>query len=395
MVSANRVLLITHDFPPVGGPSVKRVAKFAKYLGHFGWNVSVLTTRVAGLAPLDSSRLDDLRGIQVHRTPAPKLFLTVMRLRRLLGGKFKPEADMAGPSGKRVGPWDPRAWLIPDAKILWVPFGLLWALTRRHHDRSDVVMSTIPTPSAAVVGWLIARAWHVPHVVDFRDPWADAHFLPRRAKLAGRLERALEKRILVHASVAVVTQDEWRREIRALVSPATLPIETIMNGFDEADFKGLEAAQSDGRFLVVHTGMLFHRGIQSTNLSGLRLAVGVLADKAPRVVKDMHFVQLGPVDRTMRRELDLLRQFIRVSIRPLVPHREAIEQMLGADVLYLPVPGNTIRSKTFEYLRAGRPILAVGDDLTNTRDLLAEMGLGKAFATADAAPMACFLEQLW
>ena len=85
-----------------------------------------------------------------------------------------------------------------------------------------------------MLGWLIAHAWRVPHVVDFRDPWADAHFLPRRAKLAWRLERGLEKRILVHSSAAVVTQDEWRPEIYALVPPDILPVETIMNGFDEA-----------------------------------------------------------------------------------------------------------------------------------------------------------------
>lgn len=390
-----RVLLVTHDFPPVGGPGVQRAAKFAKYLPRYGWEISVLTVQTSGLVPQDRSQLGDVRGLRVHRTPAPSPYRAAMRLGRMAGLAYRPEEHIPGPPGKRVGPWDPRAWLIPDGKILWVPFGVAWAVTRKRSDRSDLVLSTIPTPSASVLGWLIARSWHVPHVIDFRDPWAGAWFMPRRAKLARKFEQWLETRVLSESAGAVVAQDKWGSEIRSVVPDNGFLVKIIMNGYDESDFQGVRPCRPEARFVVVHAGGLYDRGAQATNLTGLRLAAELLAERQPQLAREMKFVQIGAVDRIMRAELALMERSVRVSVHAAVPHRQAIAHMLGADVLYLPTFDNIIRAKTFEYLRAGHPILAVGDDLEATGEILARFRSGETFRNGDAAGIAGFLERAW
>ena len=45
-----RVLMIAHQFPPIGGSGVQRTVKFMKYLPDFGWEASVFT-RQARSAP--------------------------------------------------------------------------------------------------------------------------------------------------------------------------------------------------------------------------------------------------------------------------------------------------------------------------------------------------------
>ena len=41
--SANKLLIITHKFPPIGGVAGMRMLKFAKYLPEYGWHPIVLT----------------------------------------------------------------------------------------------------------------------------------------------------------------------------------------------------------------------------------------------------------------------------------------------------------------------------------------------------------------
>ena len=55
-----RLLLITYEFPPLGGVGVQRVLKFAKYLPQAGWAVSVLTVKDPPGALLDPSLLAEI-----------------------------------------------------------------------------------------------------------------------------------------------------------------------------------------------------------------------------------------------------------------------------------------------------------------------------------------------
>jgi hypothetical protein len=40
-----KVLMIAHQFPPIGGSGVQRTVKFVKYLRDFGWEPVVLTRK--------------------------------------------------------------------------------------------------------------------------------------------------------------------------------------------------------------------------------------------------------------------------------------------------------------------------------------------------------------
>src|SRR5579863_9804076 len=55
-----RVLLISYDFPPVGGTGVQRPVKFVKYLRHYGWEASVVTAANPSVPVFDQSLCADL-----------------------------------------------------------------------------------------------------------------------------------------------------------------------------------------------------------------------------------------------------------------------------------------------------------------------------------------------
>ena len=39
----NNILIVTYNFPPIGGSGIQRIQKFIKYLPRFGWKPIVLT----------------------------------------------------------------------------------------------------------------------------------------------------------------------------------------------------------------------------------------------------------------------------------------------------------------------------------------------------------------
>ena len=49
-MSGGRVLMIAHQFPPAGGSGSNRALAFARYLGEYDWQVTVLTPGSAVVA---------------------------------------------------------------------------------------------------------------------------------------------------------------------------------------------------------------------------------------------------------------------------------------------------------------------------------------------------------
>lgn len=390
MTSVKRVLLISYDFPPTGGSGVQRPTKFAKYLPKYGWRPVVLTTRRGRPVARDPSLLEDVGDVEVHRTPAPNPDRTLKRLRKMFARPDGVDAELVAAEPRRVGPWNPRAWLVPDAKVFWIPFGLAWAARVARNDRADLVLSTIPSPSVAILGWRIARMWGVPHVVDYRDRWAGGFHIPQRIRPLEAFELSLEREILAHASAAVVVRDEELSTIRRLVPDRNLPVEIIMNGYDESDFEGVRPQRPVGGFVIAHVGVLY----QCRDLGGLVNALKILATREPHLLRQVHFVQVGTVAFFARQQLAEMEKIVRVSVVPQVPHPEAIGYMLGADLLCLPTYDNAVPGKTFEYLRAGRPILGIGDDAPSLREILTPLRRGEVFTRDDAAGVGRYLKRI-
>ncbi len=380
-----RVLIVTYDFPPVGGVSVQRVAKFAKYLPRHGWQPTVLTTRRGRIGPQDRSLFADLPAMPIHRTPAPDPVRLLVALKALFTDSHRPDRDLVGPADGRVGPWHPAAWVIPDAKLPWIPFGLHWAARVPRNERGDVVLSTLPSPTAAILGHLIARMWGAPHVIDYRESWSNALYLPRRLHPLRWLETRLERAILTHASAAVAVPGV-RHDLPNYGTPVCL----IPNGYDETDFARVAVRKPSDQFVIAHVGVMW----QGREVDPLIPAVNLLARRNERSVARLHFLQVGRTDSYSKRRLEALSTRTRVSVLPAVDHSDALAYMIGADLLYLPTIRNYIPTKSYEYVRSGVPIVGVGHAATNLAGLLRETGTGQVFDPEDAAGIAAYIDRL-
>ena len=368
------VLLVSRNFAPTSHVSVERATKLAKYLPEFGWRPTVLTGAPpsAGL-PTDPSLLEQLSELEILRARAPEFSLFYRRPARAGSG-----ARSALRSAPKRGAWHPKAWLVPDSQVLWYPFAVRAALRAAPTAGWDAIIATSFPPTAFLIAHTVAARLGIPYVADFRDGWTQYHAAPRRPSALARYERWLEGRVIADAA-AVVAVD--RRLVAApfarIPGDRRPPLHLIPNGYDEEDFATAPAHELP-RCSIVHTGQL------RRSPRPLWAALTRLLHDRPLLSGGLHFWQIGFVDAAAAAELETPPNGVTVHVVPPVPQREAIGYMLGADVLLVEEFGGIMPSKTSQYLRAGRPLLALLDEGESLRTALG--GVPQAYLVGREEP---------
>jgi len=347
------VLIVTRNFAPTSHVSAERATKLAKYLPEFGWRPTVLTgTRPTFGLPEDPELLVPVAGVELIRAPAPEFSLFYSgRPRRWRTARAQRDAP-AQRGAPRRGALHPKAWLVPDSQVLWYPFAVRAALRSARADRWDAIIATSFPPTAILIAHTVAARLRLPYVADFRDSWTAFHHAPQRPARLAELERRLEERMIRDAAAVVAVDSRIVEGALARIAPVDRPpLHVIQNGYDEDDFLGVLPARLP-RFSIVHTGQL--RRSPLPLWEALRHAMR----ERPELKEHVHLWQVGFVEAGVARELNAAPAGVTVHHVPPVPQRAAIAFMLGADLLLLEEYGSIMPSKTLQYLRASRPILA-------------------------------------
>lgn len=374
--SRKSVLMVGFHFPPSTLSSGHlRLLAFAKHLPSFNWNPAVLTARGNIYERSDPASISAIPSdVRVHRA-----FALDARLHMGIGGKYP-------------------SWLArPDRWVSWWPAAVLSGLylIKRHHIRA--IWSTYPIMTAHCVAHSLSRISGLPWIADFRDPVASSVLGKDSATVASQMR--WEQRVMARAACSVFTTPGAARVGAGLYSsaPGEARIQCIPNGFDEDDFAGLEIGQPSrhsGPLHFVHGGVLYPEGRNPAQffeaLAELK-RVGALKASDVRVTlrasgsEDLYTEQLRQLGLT-----DI------VTLAPYLPYKDALAEQAAADGLLL-FQGerydHQIPAKVYEYLRLGRPILALVGENGDTAALMREAG-GAVTAPLNSAPAiaAKFLE---
>ena len=131
--SMKKVLVIAYTFPPVGGGRVRRVLKFVKYLGEFGWMPTVLTVKKPVVPAYDHRLKEEIPAdVEIVRTASLEI-------------TSKAKGFLKGEAGKGILSriCDKIRWFvfIPDTRIGWIPFALLKGLFLIKKKKIDVIFA--------------------------------------------------------------------------------------------------------------------------------------------------------------------------------------------------------------------------------------------------------------
>ena len=344
-----KVLMIAHQFPPVGGSGVQRSAKFAKYLPQFGWEPVVITRDTSKMTLRDDSLLKDIpEGTEIIRTPAYDLTVWPSVFNKV--GKFI-------------------AWrlLIPDGEVLWMKKALPRAIERLEKGDIDAVYSTSSPYSAHLLGLGLKRRFpYIPWVADFRDEWTNnPYFLdnPHRPSRAKK-EKAMEREVLITADALIANTPVMKANFVRLNPDLDLErrMSVIPNGFDPDDFENLGAkSRKNDKFTVTYTGALYGRRKPDKIIE----AVGELA-RSGRVDRDKICLRfIGSFKKDILQGL-ITRNGLEgaADLINYMEHEKCLLEMVNSDALLLIEGGGPgseafYTGKIFEYIQTSNPILAV------------------------------------
>jgi glycosyltransferase involved in cell wall biosynthesis len=389
------VLVVAHFFPPMGGGGVQRVTKFVKYLDGCGWRSTVIAGQPDDYWMRDDSLVADVpASARVVRTAAATGLGLLRRLRP--GGSGSPARASRRSSGafaalRRAGSW----FLLPDTYIGWRPFALRAARDELARDPADVILSSGPPETNHVVALQLHRDTGVPWLVDFRDPWFQLHLHPAPTAWHRARHARMERAVLEGAAAATATTT-WLRDLLRQRAPDGLTrLHVIRNGFDAEDFGPTPPPRPPTSPLrLVHTGML----TLTRSAEGLLAAISKLHARRPETIGAFDVELVGA--RESRNDLAAARPELHgcVRLRDYVPHREAIALMQGADVLVLikhvePRFRGLVPGKLYEYMGAGRPILALVPD-SEAADLVGTLGWGEVAPPDDPDAIAAALGRM-
>jgi perosamine synthetase len=361
-----RLLLVAFDFPPRRTSGIYRPTGLAKYLIRLGWKATVLTVQADGKDLQDPALLARIPPqTEVVRTR----FLNFMAWEDSTAGAVRNLGGLSSDSNssrssivdrclRRLAEFVRSCLYFPDDTAGWVPFGLWKAIELHRRERFAVVYTTSPPRSSLVIGLFLRILLRVPWVAEFRDPW-----YPPERKMRGWAERRLLSLIGRVADAVVVVTSGHADDFRSLGIPAQ-KIKVVPNGFDEEDFH-LDRSPAGNGLLKPGYLNLTHLGTIYPNCSGKFFeALKELIHESPGLCEKLRVNIIGYPDEAVRRyaEDDALRPFL--NMRGFIGHSHSIDVMRSSECLLLFWANQdfaqlAIAGKTYEYLRSGRPILAI------------------------------------
>lgn len=348
-------------YPPAAGGGVQRAAKLATHLPELGIETHVLTPDDAKWVQRDPSTEEPARAI-VHRT---RNFAPAARLR---------SRELHGRRGRQLAAAEARLLfrrlLVPDPEVLWSLPAAYAAAGIVRRGGIDVVLTTSPPDSVHLAGAIATALSGSRWIADFRESPLHSPF--RRRELRG--ERLVASLVARRADAVVAVTEPIADELGELRRRA---VEVIPNGCDPEDFAGL-VYRNGSCFRITHTGS-FHGGRHA------RQFLEALARTNSEVVA--RFV--GDFPDSEREHAQRLGILSRVESHPFLPRREALTLQRDSEALLLLVAdragrGSSVATgKLYEYLVAGRPILAAAPLDSPAAKLVRAAGAGPAVAPDD------------
>jgi glycosyltransferase involved in cell wall biosynthesis len=359
-----RLLVIAFHFPPLAGSSgIQRTLRFVQHLPRHGWQPVVLTPHARAYEAVKPDLLGDIpAGVVVERSFA----LDASRQLRIAG---------------RYPGWLAR----PDRWVSWWPGAVLTGRRMIREHRPSAVFSTYPIATAHLIGDSLARASGLPWVADFRDPMAQEGY-PADPRTWASFKR-VEERVFARAAACTFTAPSAARMYRERYPQSAARIELIENGYDEDMFSRVigdsptREPLNPGALTLLHSGIVYPDERDPRHFFAA-LARVKAAGSGARVRVRFRAPVHDQLLESLAREHGVADM---IEVLPHVAYGEALREMLRADALMLLQAANCneqIPAKLYEYLRAGRPLLAFTDTRGDTAATLRAAGVA-AIASLD------------
>ncbi len=269
-------------------------------------------------------------------------------------------------------------------------------------QKIDLIFVTMSPFQCAKSAAALSKKFNVPWVADLRDPWALDETRVYTSSVHRFLDICKMRKDLKSADMIIMNTPEAQKCVREKFGWHNKNIRSLTNGFDVEDFISQKDHTRNEKFTIVHTGGLHTKtGLEIIQKKGLYFLLGKL-DINVEILTRSHYYLIKSLEQLVEKRPDLA-SMIKVifagkandadleiatlskisnciEFRNYVSHNESVDMLLGADLLFLPMHdlpdwrrSTIVPGKTYEYMAAGKPILAAVPN-GDAKDFLAECG---------------------
>lgn len=354
MANPKKLLILYYNFPPVKVPGAVRIHHF--YQAALPW-----FERIYALAA--SNRRYFLQDPSLETGCRNIIEVPTWDLRRLMMKKKARNAPFVSSSlkerpivrwARRLIDGFPFNILIGDGGLVYILLGYWRARHLIQQEGITHIFSTFRPYSDHLIAHLLKRRFpHLFWIADFRD----LHIDPLRKNVFWpAFQRWCNRRILRRADLVTTVSEGLKQHLKELAPR----VYVLRNGMGAVTDRSVPVEESD-QFTVVYTGALYEG---QRDPAPLFIAISELVNKKCLDPSKISLMYAGPDGQAWLQSARQAGIEYAVSSLGIISRQEALQLQCRAHLNLLltwasPGIGGVLTGKLFEYLQAGRPILAL------------------------------------
>ncbi len=353
-VVTKRVLLVCPSFPPVNDTSCRRAAAFSKYLARMSWHVSVLAAQHPGtpsylLTPQEAWKLAGVHEDRITRVDA-KSFAPKSRL-SVVTTLLKDH------------------WVLPGSgPVSWCQ--RVFRTVPVYDYDLDAIWATYPGAGPLLVASKLSKILDLPWIADFRDLPNQNAKVPKWIRLMAMIRI---RQISSSASHWVTVSEPMGKALKTNYRDRVV---IIPNGYDLELLPASPFKPAKDAFTIVYTGVVANNRDPNPLIRAVNALIseGFVTERGIQI-----FLYGSSKDRINGDCLPFLGKTVHVE--PYVSLTDVMRIQMQATVLLvlgIPRMHGLPTGKLFEYMIAGRPVIAYPKDVTGIDAVLQKTGIGKS-----------------
>jgi glycosyltransferase involved in cell wall biosynthesis len=377
-----KVLFISYYWPPSGKASIHWPLKIIKHLPSFGWMPSVLTVDEDIFTQKDETFVNEVPSeVKVFKARSYEPF----KVYKKFIGKSKDDQLIASEAistknrsfTHRLSIWIRMNLFIPDARVGWYFPAVKAGMRQLEIEKVDAIASIGPPHTTHLIGKKLSSRFGLPHIPVFIDPWVDISYYKnfKRNRLTLSIDNHLEKSVFQNASAIVFVTETMKADYIKKYSFIKEKSNVLYWGYSEEDFvphpNNLTNTEENVE-VILHAGNIFDHQNPKHFWQTLKSEF----DKD----RKLKMVFIGTVSPEIRQSIKNSGLEPYTEYKGFLPYKEMLREMLRSTYLLVcSTEPRHVPGKLFEYLRAGKPIIAFGNGNSEVKKILTEANAGVIF----------------
>ena len=368
-----KIVLVSYDFPPIGGGGVQRNVKYMKYLSRLGWGTNVLTIKERDFYVYDYSLLGEIPDTKIHKADSLDPISIAFKIKKIL--RKNRNADLNNEAVVDESAWYVsiyrfiRDWfLFPDGFGGWIPLAYNKGLEVIKNEKPNILLCTFPHPTNAILTYFLHKKSKIPYVIDFRDAWLDDPYVSFPSLVHKKLHGYWEKKVLLNASKVIVYGTPLKEILEKKYRILQDKVEVLTNGFDPEDFDRVVPVSKTNKIRIVYSGAVYvDRRETYINF------VEAFSQLDQNIKNNFEIIFVGDKLQWASKLIENKQLTEIISFTGYLQHAEALNYLASADVALMFLKAGdkvALTGKIFEYLGLGLPVFACVEETGACAELL-------------------------